>query len=107
MYEIKYTWEAQDDLDGIFDYISKHNRVAAVKLLNKIEKSILLLKDNPRMGSVVPKSAVLYIESGYRKIYVHPYLIFYRIGLNEVYISRVLHSKQDWLYLLFNSKFDE
>jgi len=106
-YEIKYTSDAVDDLDGIFSYISESNQAAAAKMLTRLEKAILNLSDNPRMGSVLPQSDFAFISPGYRKIVVQPYIVFYRVGEHEVYISRILHSKQNWLQLVFNSNFEE
>lgn len=106
-FRIRYTWDAVNDLDSIFDYISEDNRTAAVKTLARIEKTILNLRDNPRVGTVVSANDFSLNESRYRKIIVKPYIIFYRIGDNEIYISRVLHSRQEWIHLLFESEFQE
>jgi len=102
---IRYTQDAVNDLDSIFDYISDDKRLAAAKLLRQIEEAIMTLADNPRMGSVVPSDDLSLVEPGYRRIVVKPYLIFYRIGKEELFISRVLHSKQDWMNLLFENRF--
>jgi len=98
---ILYTQDAVDDLDSIFDYISQDKQTAAAKLLEKIENSILKLAENPRMGTVLPTNDLSLVEPGYRRIVVQPYLIFYRIGNDEIFIARVLHSRQDWMNLLF------
>lgn len=102
---ILYTQDAIDDLDSIFDYISKDKRRAAANLLEQIESSILKLADNPRMGTVLPTNDLSLVEPGYRRIVVKPYLIFYRIDNGKLYISRVLHSRQDWMNLLFEKSF--
>ncbi len=104
-YKIRYTRDAVDDLDSIFDYISEDNRVAATNMLGRIERAILKLADNPRMGSVLVTNDLSLIEPGYRHIFVKPYILFYRIGKNEIFISRVLHSRQDWMNLLFENDF--
>jgi len=103
--KIKYTWDAVNDLDSIFDYISEDNRAAAAKMLMRIEEAILKLGNNPRMGTVVSAESFSFLGPGYRKIIIKPYIVFYRIGDNEIYISRVLHSRQDWIHLLFNADF--
>jgi len=104
---IRYTQDAVNDLDSIFDYISEDKRTAATNLLEQIENSILNLADNPRMGTVLPTNELSLVEPGYRRIVVKPYLIFYRIGIDELFISRVLHSRQDWVYLLFENSFTD
>lgn len=76
-------------------------------MLEQIEKSILKLADNPRMGTVLSTNELSLVEPGYRRIVVKPYLIFYRIGQDELFIAHVLHSRQDWMILLFDNNFIE
>ncbi len=104
---ILYTQDAVDDLDSIFDYISEDKRTIAAKMLERIEKSIDNLAENPRMGTVLPTNDLSLVEPGYRRIVVKPYLIFYRISDGELFISRVLHSRQDWMSLLFENTFTD
>ncbi len=104
---IRYTQDAVNDLDSIFDYISEDKLAAAAAMLEQIENSILKLADNPRMGTVLPTNELSLVEPGYRRIVVKPYLIFYRIGKDELFISRVLHSRQDWMNLLFENSFSD
>jgi toxin ParE1/3/4 len=101
-YRIRYTRDAVDDLDSIFDYISDDNRKAAVDMLERLERAILKLADNPRLGAVLPTDDLSLVEPGYRRIVVRPYLVFYRFGKDEVFIARVLHGRQDWMHLLFD-----
>lgn len=104
---IRYTRDAIDDLDSIFGYISDDNRKAALDMLERIEQAILRLADNPRMGAVLPTDDLSLVEPGYRRITVQPYIVFYRLGRDEVFIARVLHCRQDWLHLLFETDFDQ
>ena len=106
-HRIRYTRDAVDDLDSIFDYISEDNRKAALDMLERIESSIMKLADNPRIGMVLPTDDLSLVEPGYRRIVVKPYLVFYRIGNDEVFIARVLHGRQDWMQLLFEANFEE
>ena len=76
-------------------------------MLEQIESPILKLVDYPRMGTVLPTNDLSLVEPGYRRIVVKPYLIFYRIGNGELFISRVLHSRQDWMNLLFEKSFTD
>jgi toxin ParE1/3/4 len=105
-YRIRYTRDAVDDLDSIFDYISDDNRDAAAGMLERIENTILNLADNPRMGAVLPTNDLSLVEPGYRRIVVRPYIVFYRIGKGDIFIARVLHCRQDWMNLLFESFFE-
>ena len=104
---IRYTRDAVDDLDSIFDYISDDNRKAALDMLERIENAIMKLADHPRIGAVLPTDDLSLVEPGYRRIVVQPYLVFYRIGKDEVFVARVLHGRQDWMHLLFDTDFEE
>lgn len=104
---IRYTRDAVNDLDSIFDYIADDNRKAAARLLERIENSILKLVNNPRLGSVLLSNDLSLIEPGYRRIIVKPYIIFYRIGKDEIFIARVLHGRQDWMSLLFENSYED
>lgn len=104
-YAIRYTREAVDDLDMIFDYITDDNRRAALTMLEKIEGTIQGLAENPRLGAVLSTDSYSLAPSGYRRMLVAPYMVFYRIGKEEVYVARVLHTRQDWMHLLWNSEY--
>ncbi len=104
-FRIRYTADAVDDLDSIFDYITQDNRAAAVRMLQRLEQSILRLGDNPRLGAVLPTDDLSLVSPGYRRIFVKPYLVFYRIGDGEILVARVLHAGQDWMHLLFEHGF--
>lgn len=97
---VRYTDLAIDDLDIIFSYISEDNRTAAQNMAEKLEKRILMLADNPRMGATLPSSELRREEGAMRYIAIKPYLAFYRILDNSIIVVRILHSRQDWLNLL-------
>lgn len=98
---IRYTRQAVDDLDAIFDYVCLENPVAAEKLLSAFDSSIRRLKSNPYIGAALRTDEPMFVVHGYRYLVVSPYLIFYRVEGQDVYIGRILHSRQDWLPLLF------
>lgn len=106
-HRIRYTRAAIDDLDSIFDYIDEGNRDAAVRMLNRLEQAILRLAENPRLGAVLPTNDRSLVSPGYRRLVVSPYLVFYRIGEEEIMVARVLHARQDWMHLLFERFVDE
>lgn len=102
-HRIRYTQAAIDDLDAIFDYIAVNDQDAALKMLTKFEQRISKLADAPYTGAAVSSDETTFIAAGYRYASVPPYLVFYRIVQNEVRIGRILHSRQDWMHLLFQS----
>ena len=100
-YRIRYTQQAVDDLDAIFDYICLDDPDAARNNLNKFKSSIEKLAAKPYHGAALRTDSAVMIAAGYRYIVVSPYLVFYRVVDSEVRIGRILHSRQDWLSLLF------
>lgn len=100
-YRIRYTQQAIDDLDAIFDYICLDDPDAARNNLNKFKSSIEKLAATPYHGAALRTDSAVMIAAGYRYIVVSPYLVFYRVVDSEVRIGRILHSRQDWLSLLF------
>ncbi len=103
-HRIRYTQDAIDDLDVIFDYIALEDQEAALRMLAKIDRRITQFSDQPRMGAAIGMSEPSIVRPGYRYLTVSPYLIFYRVENDEVRIGRILHSRQDWLFLLFGIK---
>ncbi|NLG23842.1 MAG: type II toxin-antitoxin system RelE/ParE family toxin, partial [Clostridiales bacterium] len=93
-----------DDMDAIFDYVVLEDQDAAFKMLDAFEKRIGQLAQSPYIGAAIRTDEAMMIASGYRYLVVSPYLIFYRVTDGEVRIGRVLHSRQDWLQLLFGPR---
>lgn len=103
-YRIRYAQQAVDDLDAIFDYVLLEDQSAALKLLAEFERRIGSLAESPYVGAAIRTDEPMMIAAGYRYLVVPPYLVFYRVTDAEVRIGRVLHSRQDWLQLLFGPR---
>ena len=103
-YRIRYAQQAVDDLDAIFDYICLDDPDTARKMLHSFQCSIGRLAATPYIGAALRTDSPLLISAGYRYIVVSPYLVFYRVVNDEVRIGRILHSRQDWLSLLFGMR---
>jgi len=99
--KVKYAPAAVDDMDEIFSYISQDNLSAAEALLEKLHAEISHLEEFPNMGSVLSEEEFTLVNSRYRFIVVHPYLVFYRIVKNGVVIHRILHSRRGYIRELF------
>ena len=104
-YQIRYTEITVEDLDLIFNYIFADNRNAALKMLERFKTAIERLADMPRLGGVLFTNDLSLVERGYRYLVIEPYIVFYRISEHEIWIGRVLHSRQDWLNTLFEMSF--
>ena len=77
-YEIVLTDTAKEELKEIYEYISKqlYEEKAAIRLMNKIEHSILILEENPyccKEVHIKPHNDV------YRKLVMDNYIALYDI----------------------------
>lgn len=97
-FTIRYLPPAEQDLNDIFNYILKDNPSAAVSLLERFDKSIFQLADNPELG-VVPKDERLR-NLGYRMLIIDKYLVFYVVKGKIVQIRRVIHGSRRYGFLL-------
>jgi addiction module RelE/StbE family toxin len=101
-FNLKFSIKASDDLEQIYIYISEKlfADVAADKLLNKIESSIMRLKNFPYSCSFVLDD--LLKSKGYRKLIVDNYIVFYLVNEieKEVVIMRILFGAQNYQDML-------
>ena len=97
-FTLKVTLIASEDLDEIYSYISYElfNEDAADHLMEKIETSIMRLKDFPFSCSFVDDEILK--SKGYRKLIVENYIVFYLVSEKEkvVVVMRVLYGKQKY-----------
>ena len=89
---------AEDDLTEIIVYISADRPEAAKKLITKFNKELLLLSDNPYLGSS-PKEDSL-VEMGYRYLILENYLIFYVVDSPVIYIHRIIHGARNYVDMI-------
>ena len=89
--KVKWLRLALDDLDEIYDYISKDNPKASQKIIQTIYDNIIILKSHPEMGR---PGRVL----GTRELYISgtPFIIPYRIKDNHIEILRIFHTSRKW-----------
>jgi toxin ParE1/3/4 len=101
-YSVKFTPKAMNDLDEIYRYISDElfAEDAANNLLERIETSILGLKDFPFSCNFVADEFLK--KKGYRKLIIDNYIAFYLVDeLNKrVVIMRILYGRRKYQDLL-------
>lgn len=95
-----YSPLAQQDLDGIFDYITNtlHNPEAARGVISDILDGAENLEAFPFLGSVVeglPENIGEYRVAGIRN-----YLVFYRVSDTSIFVDRILYKRREFLPLL-------
>lgn len=101
-YSVHFTNIAMNDLDDIYRYISEElfAESVATELLNRIENSIMQLKEFPNLGNRFTDE---YLRlKGYRRIIVDTYIIFYILDeqKRKVIIMRILYGKRKYEDLL-------
>ena len=101
MSKIRYSPEAEQDLQDIKTYFETElkNPSASNKVLNEITQRIRTLEEFPRSGRKL--SAIINIETDYRFIGCGNYLAFYRIENDDIFISRIIHNRRDYISILF------
>ncbi len=101
-YSLKFTPKASDDLEQIYSYISGElfAEDAANNLLERIETSIMRLKDYPFSCNFVADEFLK--NKGYRKLIIDNYIAFYSVDEIEkqVVIMRVLYGRQKYQDIL-------
>lgn len=101
-YSIKLTPKAREDLDRIYSYISQelYAEKAAINIVEKIETSIMRLKDFPFSCNYVADEFLK--NNRYRKLIIDNYIVFYLVNEEEqqVIVMRVLYGRQKYQDLL-------
>lgn len=97
-YQVRFLKIAEEDFTEIVSYIAADNPFAANTIADKIEKNLLLLSENPKLGRI-PRDEEIRIL-GYRYLVVQNYIIFYTIEERTVLIHRILHGARNYKSLL-------
>jgi plasmid stabilization system protein ParE len=92
--------EAIRDLERIGDYIAHQFKSpkTALNTILKIKERIDELENFPLIGK--PLAAMVAVNTDYRFLGYGSYLAFYRHVNGDVYIDRILHSRQDYVSIL-------
>jgi plasmid stabilization system protein ParE len=100
MHSIKYSKQAQADLESAVSHIADESVVNALSYLIRYEEKINLLRLNPYMG-VECKNKLIKREC---RVLVHEsHIIIYKVDadINEIFIIKIYHGAVDYV-----SKFD-
>ena len=93
-YNVCFLQEALDDLEEIVLYIAQDSPKAALNMHDKIIAKARDLATFPKRGRLVPDKKMG--ASGYRILVIEPYMAFYRVIDNNVFIYRVLHGATNY-----------
>ena len=84
------TEQAQQDLEGILDYLDTQSTEAADRFADKFDRTCALYSDHPQMGT----SAEAY-ATDLRHFTVWNYAIFYRPIAEGIELIRIIHGARD------------
>lgn len=97
--KVRITAEAENDLEGIGDYIAQDNLPRALSFIEELREKCVSLADTPLAFPLVPR----YENHGVRRRVHGDYLIFYRVEGKQVVVLHVLHGAMDYPGILFES----
>lgn len=101
-YTIQRTDKANDQLHEIIQYIASDSGSVEIALnyLDKLEHAVMLLGDQPNMGSV-PRYLALK-RQGYRVLIVERHLVFYKVddAARMVTIHAVVDGRREYRNLV-------
>ena len=84
--KVRYTATAAADLDDILSYLARRNPKAAADVLASIEATVSRIAKFPNSAQATDEPSVRMAPAGR-----FPYLVFYTLTEDEVWIIRVLH----------------
>lgn len=90
MARARFAPAAAADLTEIYDFIAADNRAAARGLIDRFERQVAMLAEQPGVGRARPE-----LRSDLRSIAVGRYVIFYRPTEGGIEVVRVLHGMRD------------
>jgi toxin ParE1/3/4 len=105
-YNILWSKDAADDFFEIISYIKYNSSMTqAVKIYDKIIKSIDILSTLPNSGKIVDELTTIGINE-IHEIVERPWRIFYRIEGNTVYILSILDGRRNIEEILYKKVID-
>ncbi len=91
MHKVVWTDKCLDRIDEITEYIELDSLKNAFEFASSVFSKEELLKNNPRIGRVVPD----YEIEEYRQILVGNYRLIYQIENKTIYMLTIRHCRQE------------
>jgi toxin ParE1/3/4 len=87
--KLRYTRTALRQIDSALDYIALRSPQGARSLNKRILTTVALIQEYPQAGQMTSRER-------YRRLVLtpYPYVIFYRVAVDEIVISRFRHAAQ-------------
>lgn len=94
-FEVLLTHGAEQDLEGLYDYIAEHDSVeSADYVLDQVVKVAESLSQFPERGSHPRELIALGIKE-YRQVMFKPWRLIYRVLGNQVVIFLIANGRRD------------
>ena len=87
---LEWSPDALDDLDGIFDYIAQDNPDRAFSFIGELRSGIYVLKDAPRIGTIIQELG----DDAFREYYIKGYNFIYEIKEESILIHEVYNPQR-------------
>ena len=94
-YAVEFSRRANVQMRNIFSYIAESNARAALGMIDKLEARARQLEDTPFIGTELPSEDFPFLAPGYRRLIVNPFIMYYRIVDQTVYITHIIHAKRN------------
>ena len=94
-YAVEFSRRANAQIRHIFSYIAEDNPEAARLMVDSLESKASRLEDTPFLGAELPQNEYPFLQPGYRRLYANPFIMYYRIINQTVYITHIIHAKRD------------
>lgn len=93
-FRVVWTRTAEDDLEGIIDFIADDSVDAALVVFTRIRERAATLYNFPNKGRVVPELHQHGIVQ-YRELIISPWRIIYRVDGSTVYVTAIFDSRRN------------
>lgn len=95
-FQLKISPRAQQDIDGIYDYIYQDSPKNAKEQIALIYKALENIETFPDMGAKL--KGFVSVETDYNFFIANKlYAIFYLVNGDEILVSRIFKTEQDYL----------
>jgi toxin ParE1/3/4 len=94
MYTVEFTQRANAQMRGIFSYIAEDNVDTALKMVDTLEARASQLAQTPHIGVPLSKEEYPFLPKGYRRLVVSPFVVYYRIIKQTIYITHIIRSRR-------------
>ena len=94
-FAVEFSNRANEQIRSIFSYIAADNAEAALKMVDRLEARAGQFAATPLIGAELPQAEYPFLQPGYRRLIVNPFVVYYRVINQTVFITHIIHSKRN------------